>query len=72
MFAMDSILINDKVEKLMHSLQIQAYKDNGTPEKWTEHKGGAVDDWNDALGYFIVRKFGLIRTGVSKVDLTFA
>ena len=72
MFATDSVLINDRVEKLMHSLQIQAYKDNGTPEKWTEHKGGAVDDWNDALGYFIVRKFGLIKSSIKQVGLTFA
>ena len=72
MFAMDRLLVNDRVEKLMHSLQTQAYKPNGEPEKWTEHKGGAVDDWNDALGYFIVRKFGLQRTGVKKVNLSFA
>ena len=72
MFATDSVFINDRVEKLMHSLQIQAYKDNGEPEKWTEHKGGAVDDWNDALGYFIVRKFGLTRSGIKKVKLSFA
>ena len=72
MFATDCIFVNDRVEKLMHSLQIQAYKDNGDPEKWTEHKGGAVDDWNDALGYFIVRKFGLIRSGIKQVKLSFA
>lgn len=70
MFSTDRILVNDRVEKLMHSLQIQAYKDNGEPEKWTEHKGGAVDDWNDALGYFIVRKFGLIKSGIRKVNVT--
>lgn len=56
-FARDEILINDRMEKLMHSLQIQGYLDNGKPEKFTEHKGGAVDDWNDALGYFIAYKF---------------
>ena len=72
MFALDSLLINDRVEKLSHSLQIQSYKDNGEPEKFTEHKGGAIDDWNDALGYFIVRKFGLAKSGIKKVDLSFA
>ena len=72
MFATDSIFVNDRVEKLMHSLQTQAYKENGDPEKWTEHKGGAVDDWNDSLGYFIVRKFGLIKRGIKQVELTFA
>ena len=45
MFATDRIYINDKLEKLIYSLQTQAYKANGEPEKWTEHKGGAVDDW---------------------------
>ena len=72
MFATDRIFVNDKLEKLMHSLQTQAYKDNGEPEKSTEHKGGAVDDWNDALGYFINRKFSLIRKGVSHKTLNFA
>lgn len=72
MFALGNILINDRVEKLVHSLQIQAYKDDGTPDKSNEHSGGAVDDWNDALGYFIVRKFGIIKSGVKKIDLTFA
>lgn len=56
-FARDEILINDKVEKLLFSLQTQAYLENGKPEKYNEHKGGAVDDWNDALGYFIAYKF---------------
>lgn len=55
--ARDELFINDKLEKLMHSLQSQAYKDDGKPEKFTEHKGGAIDDWNDALGYFIAYKF---------------
>ena len=61
MFATNSIFINDKIEKLIYSLQTQAYKENGEPEKWNEHSGGAVDDWNDALGYFINRKFGLLK-----------
>ena len=59
MFATDRIYINDRLEKLIYSLQTQAYKPNGEPEKWTEHKGGAVDDWNDAFTYFINRKYGL-------------
>ena len=72
MFATDRIFVNDKLEKLMHSLQTQAYKDNGEPEKFTEHKGGAIDDWNDALGYFINRKFSLIKKSVSHKTLNFA
>ena len=55
--ARDELFINDRIEKMMHSLQTQGYLDNGKPEKFTEHKGGAIDDWNDALGYFISYKF---------------
>jgi len=55
--ARDELFINDRIEKMMHSLQTQGYLDNGKPEKFTEHKGGAIDDWNDALGYFIAYKF---------------
>lgn len=72
MFATDRIFINDRVEKLIHSVQVQTYKPNGEPEKWVEHNGGAVDDWVDAMGYFIVRKFGLQKTGVKKVHLSYA
>jgi phage terminase large subunit len=44
-------------EKISHALQTQAYDESGKPEKSKSHAGGAVDDWNDALGYFISRKF---------------
>ena len=71
LFATDMMYINDRVEKLMHSLQTQAYKDNGEPEKFTDHKGGAVDDWNDGLGYFAVRKFPLTKQGVKRTELNF-
>lgn len=59
MFAQDRLFIGGKIEKLIFSLQTQAYLDNGKPEKFTEHKGGAIDDWNDALGYFIHYYFPL-------------
>jgi len=65
LFAQDRILINDRLEKLVYSLQTQAYKEDGTPEKSKEHKGGAVDDWNDSLTYFINRKFGLTKPKIS-------
>ncbi len=72
MFALNKIFINDRVEKLMYSLQTQAYKDNGDPEKFTEHKGGAIDDWNDALGYFIVFKFPVTGYGNTKINISYA
>ena len=65
LFAQDRIFVNDRLEKLVNSLQIQAYKDDGTPEKFKEHSGGAVDDWNDAFTYFINRKFGLTKPVIS-------
>ena len=72
MFATDSILVNDRVERLMHSLQTQAYKDNGEPEKFNEHKGGAIDDWNDALGYFIAFKFPINKSTLSRQPISYA
>jgi len=72
LFAQDRLYINDRIEKLSYALQTQAYKDNGKPEKWDEHKGGAIDDWNDALGYFIVRKFGLRDNMVKKIKVSHA
>ena len=68
MFARDEIFINDRVEKLVNALQVQAYQPNGKPEKWEEHNGGAVDDWNDAFGYFINRKFGISKSRIDKQD----
>lgn len=59
LFAQDRLLVNDRFEKMVYSLQTQAYLENGKPEKFTEHKGGAVDDYNDALGYMISYKFPL-------------
>jgi len=71
MFAQGRLYINDIVEKLIYSLQTQAYTERGEPEKFTEHKGGAIDDWNDGLGYFIVRMFGINRVIASAVTRKF-
>ena len=71
MFATDSIYINDEVEMLMKSLQTQAYTEKGEPEKFTEHKNGAIDDWNDGFTYFIVRRFPL-RKPVTNIPVHFA
>jgi len=60
------------MEKSSHSLQTKGYKPNGEPEKCTEHAGGAVDDWNDALGYFIVYKFGIVRASIGAVRMRMA
>jgi hypothetical protein len=67
LLAQDRILISDKCEKLRLALQTQAYDKKGNPEKADNHMGGSFDDWNDALGYFIVRRFP-IRKPVTRVD----
>ena len=72
MFALGKLLLNEKVEKLLYSLQTQAYNKKGDPEKFTEHDGGSIDDYNDALGYFIGRKFPMHKTGVNRIALDFA
>lgn len=51
----------NKCPKSTQSLEQQIWDKNGVPEKSKEHIGGAIDDFNDAEGYFIVRMFGLIR-----------
>ena len=72
LFAQDRIFINDKIEKLIYSLLTQAYLENGKPEKFVEHKGGAIDDWNDSFSYFINRKFPIIgnRIKIMQYKLT--
>lgn len=60
-FAFNKLFINKKLDKVIYSLQTQAYKENGEPEKFNDHKGGSIDDINDAFGYFIVRRYGLTR-----------
>lgn len=46
--------------ELATALEQQGYTDKGEPEKFKEHP--AIDDWNDGTGYFIHRKFPIIRT----------
>jgi len=46
-----------KCPKFSHALSAQGYDKEGAPEKSKEHKGGAVDDWNDAGTYPVVRLF---------------
>lgn len=52
----DRLLVNyDKCPKFANSLEVQGYTDKGEPEKWNTHP--AVDDYNDASGYFINKMF---------------
>lgn len=66
LFAHGKIGVNtNKCPNLTNAIEIQGYDDNGQPEKWNTHP--AVDDWTDGMGYFINRRWGLIRpvVGVS-------
>lgn len=50
------ILINVKnCPNATKALEQQAYDKNGEPEKF--NGASTVDDWNDALGYFVVRTY---------------
>jgi hypothetical protein len=46
-----------KCHKISNALSSQGYDKKGKPEKSDDHIGGAPDDFNDALGYMVVRKF---------------
>ena len=48
-----------KCPELAFALESQGYTDKGDPEKFNDHP--ALDDWNDATGYFINRKFPVSR-----------
>jgi hypothetical protein len=60
------LLVNpDGCPTLTESLERQAYAKNGEPDK-----SAGFDHTNDALGYFIVYKFGLNRSTVTLVPLS--
>mgnify|MGYP003670980556 CR=1 FL=1 len=53
-------LINTKnCPNLAEALEAQGYDGRGVPEKYNEHP--AIDDWVDAAGYFINRRWSLSR-----------
>ena len=63
-------LVNySKCPRGSNALSSQGWGKDGKPEKFTEHKGGAIDDYNDGAGYFIVRKFPLKRNEITTSTL---
>lgn len=48
-------LNHEKAPRLAVALESQGYDKSGQPEKWDTHP--AVDDWVDAAGYMIARRF---------------
>ena len=70
LFAHNKIFINtDNCQDLAFALESQGYDDKGDPEKFKDHP--AIDDWNDALGYFIYREFGLDRPTFTNFNKSF-
>lgn len=64
LFANDGFLVNtDVCQELTLSLESQGYDDKGSPEKFNQHP--AIDDWNDAMGYFIHRRYAVNRAIVA-------
>lgn len=49
----------DKCQHLTHALESQGYTEKGEPEKFNDHP--AIDDYCDALGYFIHRRWPINR-----------
>ena len=60
-FMSNSLLVNGRTaKKTSESLQVHAYNEKGMPEKFDNHKGGAIDDYTDAFGYIIVRLYPIV------------
>jgi phage terminase large subunit len=60
LLAHDRMKVNtDKCPMLTDALETQGYDKKGDPEKFDEHP--AIDDYVDAMGYFIDRKFSIRR-----------
>ena len=58
----DRMMVNThKCKKLTIALESQGYTDKGEPEKFDDHKGGAIDDYADAMGYPCARIFPVVR-----------
>ena len=56
----DELKVNtDKCPEFTFALESQGYTDKNEPEKFNEHP--SIDDWIDAPGYFLHRKFPVIK-----------
>ena len=60
MFDHNNLFVDvERCPKLTQALEQQAYTERGEPEKFNDHP--AIDDYNDAFGYFIHKKFAINR-----------
>ena len=56
LFTHEKLFINtDMCQELTFALEAQGYDEKNKPEKYDSHP--AIDDYNDALGYFVHRKY---------------
>lgn len=59
-FAHERIRVNtNECALFTDALETQGYDKKGKPEKFDKHP--SIDDWNDSAGYFIHRKFPVVR-----------
>lgn len=66
-FYRDNIYVNtNKCPETTQALEQHAYDNNGDPEKLTGAK--TIDDWNDAFGYPIHRRFGMFKKKEVKIQ----
>lgn len=71
LFSKDRYFINKaRCPRLSHAYSTQGWDKHGKPEKSDEHKGGAPDDYTDSGGYYIVRRWGLIKSRLNIDDFT--
>jgi len=60
LFDHNTIKVNeDSCPRLAEALEQHSWDEKGEPEKF--NGGGTVDDFTDAMGYFLFYKFGIIR-----------
>lgn len=72
LFSKDRYLVNYlKCPRYSSALTSQGYGKDGKPEKSTEHKDGAPDDYTDGAGYFINRRYGINKTVIKPAGLNF-
>lgn len=67
LLAHDRLLVNSDIcIETASALETQGYDEKGEPEKWNTHP--APDDRVDSVGYFIAKRFGLLRGRTTKTE----
>ena len=69
LFAQNKLLVSfedGKNERFAYAMSNQVYSETGEPDKGKDHQDGALDDYADAIGYFIARKFPIMMNLVKR------